>query len=343
MPARALTFGVSGCDGAMAAMLARVRQHSHCVPHAIHDEDAAAAASFAAANGLRVCASFDALLQSGIDFVVLAGKPCDRLAQVEAAAAQGAHCLLMAPMALDSATASAMLRACDANGVKLGVAVEEQGDPAMEQLRRMVADDWLGAPVLVQAIAADDGLLRNPPRDGHWLRDQQHAHGSALAHFATAPLHLAIWMCERAPLAASAMGTEGLLSLPHENATATVALRGGALCAFSSSHSTSGQSFSLHGTDGILRVEPDRIWLKGRKAFRGDSFTYPQPFTELALPRRHASDPLAAHFELCGRFARWIDDLDDFPCPGEQAALDMRAIDAMLRSLRTGRVENVDS
>ena len=343
MPARALTFGISGCGDAMAAMLARVRQHAHCVPHAIHDEDAAAAASFAEANGLRACVSFDALLQTGVDFVVLAGDPCDRLAQVEAAAAQGAHCLVIAPMALDGATAAAMLRACDAAGVKLGVAIEEQNEPVMEQLRRMVADDWLGAPVLAQAIAADDSSLRNPPRDGHWLRDRERAHGSALARFATAPLHLAIWMCERAPLAASAMGTEGLLSLPHENATATVALRGGALCSFSSSHSTSGQSFSLHGTDGALRVAPDRIWLKGRKAFHGDSFAYPQPFAELTLPRREARDPLAAHFELCGRFARWIDDRDDFPCPGEQAALDMRAIDAMLRSLRTGRVENVNS
>jgi hypothetical protein len=38
-------------------------------------------------------------------------------------------------------------------------------------------------------------------------------------------------------------------------------------------------------------------------------------------------------------FARWLDDLDGFPCPAEQALLDMRTVDAMQRALVSGATE----
>lgn len=341
MPAPHLRFGISGCGRRGAEALHRAREQGDCIAHAAHDPDPEAADALARQHGLARHDSFDSLLGSGIDFVVLAGPFGERLRQVEAAAAQGVHCLLHAPMAADAETATKMLRACDEAGVKLGVAVPSQAEPVMEQLRRMVADDWLGAPTLVQALCADDRALREPPDGEAWIRRDANAAGSPLACFAAEALHLAIWLCEREPVSAVALGTRGITSLTHENAAAAVTLRGGAVCSFSVSHAAKGSNFALHGTDGAIRIGPDRIWLMGRKPFFGDSFTYAHAATEQSLPRATTQDRLARHFELHGRFARWIDDRDDFPCPGEQAVRDMRALDAAKRALTSRRVEDV--
>lgn len=340
MAAPELRFGISGCGRRGAAALLSARGQHDCVAHAVHDPDHAAAAALANAHGLSRHDSFDDLLGSGIDFVVLAGPFGERLRQVEAAAEQGVHCLLHAPMAADAASAAAMLRACDDAGVKLGVAVASQAEPTMEQLRRMVADDWLGAPTLAQALCADDRALREPQR-GQWFRREENGNGSPLLHLAAESLHLAVWLCEREPVAAVALGAPGITSLAHENAAATVLLRGGAVCSFAASHAAQGASFALHGTDGAIRIGPERVWLLGRKAWFGDSFAYAHAGKEQTLPRAMPQDPLAPHFELHGRFARWIDDRDDFPCPGEQAARDMRALDAAQRALASRRVEDV--
>lgn len=341
MAAPKLRFGISGCGRRGKAALQSASEQHDCVAHAVHDPDAAAAAALAQAHGLTRHDTFEGMLGSGIDFVVLAGPFGERLRHVEAAAEQGVHCLLHAPIAADAATASAMLRACDEAGVKLGVAVASQAEPTMEQLRRMVADDWLGAPTLVQALCADDCALRDPARHGRWVGSEGNASGSPLVHFAAESLHLAIWLCEREPVAAVAIGAPGITSLAHENAAAAVMLRGGAVCSFSASHAAQGSSFAVHGTDGAIRIDQDRVWLRGRKAFFGDSFSYAHAGHEQTLPRTMLQDPLARHFELHGRFARWIDDRDDFPCPGEQAVRDMRALDAAQRALASRRVEDV--
>ncbi len=341
MAAPRLRFGISGCGRRGAAALHSAREQGDCIAHAAHDPDQNAAAAVANEHGLVRCETFADLLASGIDFVVLAGPFGERLQQVEAASAQGVHCLLHAPMAGDAKVAAQMLRLCDDAGVKLGIAVADQAEPAMEQLRRMIADDWLGVPTLVQALCADDRALREPQHAGAWCSGAASAGSSPLVCFAAESLHLAIWLCEREPVAAVALGAAGISSLAHENAVAAVTLRGGAVCAFSSSHAAKGSAFALHGTDGALRIGPDRIWLLGRKAWFGDSFAYAHAGKEQSLPRVAAQDPLARHFELHGRFARWIDDRDDFPCPGEQAARDMRALDAVQRALLTQRVEAV--
>ena len=88
------------------------------------------------------------------------------LPQVQAAAEQGVHCLLHAPMAPDTATAQAMVACCEQAGVKLGVVVPAQADPRFDELRRLVREDFFGALVLVQATSAEDTVLQSPPQIG---------------------------------------------------------------------------------------------------------------------------------------------------------------------------------
>ncbi|MEQ1631081.1 MAG: Gfo/Idh/MocA family oxidoreductase [Planctomycetota bacterium] len=337
-----LRFGLSGCGQRGADVVAAVRSHSHCELVALHDPDPAQLTRLGEAAGIRSrYVDFDAMLHSGIDFVVLANPCGDRLAQVLAAAAQGVHCLVHAPMAPDARTADAMVSACDRAGVKLGVANMSQGDSRLEQVRRMIADDWLGTVVSIHAMTACDRVLKSPPEASHWLRDPARAGRGTLLQLAAESLHVAVWLTERAPLAAAALSSTGFTALSEDAAVAAVRLRGGALCTFASSRLCIGRSLSIHGTDGSACLTPDEVTLVGRKAFAGDSFDYQEPGVPLRLSTTSSNDPLLDHFELHGRFARWIDDRDDFPCPGDQAALDMRALDAMQRSIETGRTETI--
>jgi predicted dehydrogenase len=329
-----LRVGLSGCGRRGAEVVRNVRTHAHCDVVALHDPDPAALQHLGDATGIaQRDTDFEAMLATGVDFVVLAGPPGDRLPQVAAAAEQGAHCLLHAPMAIDGKAAAAMVAACDRAGVKLGVAVPPQADPIVEQIRRMIADDWMGAPVLVTSVFGDDAMLREPPPEGHWRRDPLRAGGNAFVQLAAESVHLAVWLTERRPSRCVAVATSGFTTLPHDSVAAAVELRGGVLCTFAASHLCSGRAFAIHGTDGSVLLAADRRLLRGRKAFSGEAFDYPTPHEEVILPREREVDPLSVHYELHGRFARWIDDRDDFPCPGDQAAEDMAALDSMAQAI----------
>ncbi len=339
---RAGVYG-TGPDALWSAARMRLQEDIGLV--AVADADPATLDHFVAETGVGIrCDDFDALLQTGIDVVILAGARRDRVARVEAAAAQGVHCLLHAPMALTGADAAAMLAATTAANLRLGVLVRAQGDPVFDQLRQMLAGDWLGGVVYAQSLAGENGLLRQPPTAGDPRLDALIAH-HPLLQLAAPHVHLASWLIGNRPVSVTTQTTTGFLPLPADSAVATVQLRGGVLCSFAATHLLAANQFAIHGTDGFVRIAGDRIVLQGKKEYRGPVFDYPDPGTELALLRRDvaaAVEQQAAAAELHGRFARWIDDRDDFPCPGEQATADMRVFDAIARAMTSGQAEAVD-
>jgi predicted dehydrogenase len=99
----------------------------------------------------------------------------------------------------------------------------------------------------------------------------------------------------------------------------------------------------VHGTDGAALVASDRVLLRGRQVWPGPLLPYGGTGELTAIPRERSATwkRLSLEAELHGRFARWVDDLDGFPCPGEQALLDLRAIDALARAAKSGQREPV--
>lgn len=329
-----LRGGLSGCSTQSLELVRQSRRQSSCELVAVHDADPAALATLRAASGIGfTTASFDELLASGVDFVVLAGGLGERLAQVQAAAAQGAHCLVVAPFAADLATAAAMVAACARAQVRLGCYVADFQDPVVEQLRRMIAADWLGGVVVVQGIAGDDLALQNLPRPAHPLVDLASRH-----------VHLASWLTGRRALRVTAQTTRSF-SREDDGGVATAVLRGNVACTFTASHATNVRAFAVHGTDGGIRIAGDRLWLLGQREFHGDVFDYLSPGHECVLSRAELAPEIAAkagRTELLGRFARWLEDCDDFPCPGDMALDDLKVVDAMLRAARSGKTEDVE-
>ena len=311
-----------------------MRAHGHCDVVAAHDADARALATFRDTAGVGFTTpSFDQLLGTGIDFVVLGGPLHERLAQVEAAAAQGVHCLCTVPFAADVQTAAAIVAACDRAQVKVGVLVPQFADPVLDQIRRMIAADWLGGVVSIAAFAGDDERLRG---------DGEPALHPVVAR-TSGHVHLVSWLTGRATLRVTAQ-TTSTFGRGDDTGVATAILRGGIACTFTASHVTRAELLTVYGTDGAIVMGPHRLWLMGRAEFRGPVFDYVVPGHELLLNRNELEPRLVAlapDAEPLGRFARWLEDTDDFPCPGEQALADLRVIDAMLRSIASGRTEEV--
>ena len=308
------------------------RLHDACDVIAVHDESRAIAKRLAESVGIgTICDSFEALLATGVDFVVLTGPLPARRAQVELAAEQSVPVLLHAPMAPTAADAEQMAAACERNEVRLGVWTKSQADPVYEQLRRMIADDWLGGVVAVQAIVGDDELLRT----GTVLQKTD-----PFTALLSEPVHLTSWLCGRRAASVTAQATRSFGPDLDDGGVANVVLRGNLPCTYLASRLTRADAFAVHGTDGGIRIAGDRVWLNGKRPFRGHVFDYETPGTEQVLSRQQLTRAIAAHHqasELHGRFARWLEDTDDFPCPAEQALIDIEVIAAMVEAARSGR------
>jgi predicted dehydrogenase len=298
---------------------------------ALHDERAGRAQRAAEARSIpRWTEDFRDMLSTGVDFVVLTGPLDARLGQVQLAAEQGASCLLHAPAAPDHATMQAMVAIAAEHEVRIGVYTRYHADPVIEQLRRMIANDWMGGVTAVQAINGDDALLR--------AGEVEH-HANPFVALASAHVHLATWLTGRSARSVTAQTTRSYSPQLHDSGVATLVLNGDTSCTFSASQLTQADAFAIHGTDGGLRIAGDRIWLCGHRPFHGHVFDYDTAGTELVLARQELQRSLAAQqgtSELHGRFARWLDDTDDFPTPGEQAVIDFQVVDAMAHAAALG-------
>jgi len=102
--------------------------------------------------------------------------------QTTAAAEAGKHVLCEKPMAMNAAECDAMIAACSANGVKLGIAYYRRFYPVLARVRELLSSGEIGRPVVAQInsfeyvdIAADD------PR--HWFLERAKSGGGPMMDF----------------------------------------------------------------------------------------------------------------------------------------------------------------
>jgi predicted dehydrogenase len=97
------------------------------------------ARDFAAAQGLRMLAGYEAAVQDpGIDAVVLATPHSMHTEQVVQAARAGKHVFCEKPLGLHRDDAERAARACAEAGVTLAVGYNWRYQPALRQIRRLI-------------------------------------------------------------------------------------------------------------------------------------------------------------------------------------------------------------
>ena len=149
MPSTSLGFGIIG-----AGMIARYHAQaiaatpgSHLVAMTRHDP--ARRRETEAEFDVPCEPSLDALLaRPDVDVVTICTPSGQHAAQTVAAARAGKHVLVEKPMALSLADAEAMIQACRAAGVTLGVAFQRRTSPTYQTLHAAMQAGELGRPVL---------------------------------------------------------------------------------------------------------------------------------------------------------------------------------------------------
>ncbi|MDC0719442.1 Gfo/Idh/MocA family protein [Nannocystis bainbridge] len=164
----------------------------------------------------------DMLADPRLDAVVIATPDRLHAAQAIAAAAAGKHVFVEKPMATSVADAEAVVRACEAAGVRLAVGYHLRFHPGLRALRARVLAGELGRVLHMRAtwtfVERDAGNWRASPEVGRWW---------SLAAVGTHCLDLVRWFLRPACGEiehARALTSSPVHRSPHDE-TAAVALR----------------------------------------------------------------------------------------------------------------------
>ena len=152
---------------------------------AVCSRDQGRADAFAQRHGARAAySSLDALLSDPrVDGVFISSPNSLHAVQSIQAAQAGKHVLCEKPMTTTLEDAVAMVRACQEQGVKLGVGFELRHNPGHVLARRLVADGALGRITLAQGQwgFGTRGQETFPPREGlrQWWDDPEAIGGAS--------------------------------------------------------------------------------------------------------------------------------------------------------------------
>ena len=144
---------------------------------ATYSRDQGRAEEFAKKHGAKAAyTSLEALLaDSRVDAVFIASPNHLHAPYTQMAAQAGKHVLVEKPMSLTVNEGLDMVKACKANGVKLGVGFQLRYHPGHIEARRLVREGVLGTVALAksQLGAGTRGELRRAPRTGlsEWWED----------------------------------------------------------------------------------------------------------------------------------------------------------------------------
>lgn len=256
--ARRIGWGLIGCgDIARRRVAPALRDLETCDLVAVNRGRSDLAADFAREFGARRWyADWRELLQDPeIDAVYIATPVDLHAAQTIAAAEAGKHVLCEKPMAMTAAECDRMLAACDANGVRLGIAYYRHFYPVIKRIKELLADGEIGSPVLAQINAFE---MFNPPPDGdrYWLLEPERSGGGPLMDFGCHRIEVLLNLL--GPLAAAAsLNTSVSFKRPVEDTSlATFRFASGAVAALAVTHAAweSTDTLDLYGSRGSFHI-----------------------------------------------------------------------------------------
>jgi UDP-N-acetyl-2-amino-2-deoxyglucuronate dehydrogenase len=208
------------------------------------------------------CLTLDNLLtRDDLDVLCIATPSGQHAAQTVAAAEAGKHVLVEKPMALSLADADAMIAACKAAGVQLGVCLQRRTEPVYRQMRQAVIAGDLGDLTLGLATMP---YLRAPSYfaqaawRGTWALDG----GGVLMNQGIHQVDLLIWlMGDPVEVRAQAATLQRAIEV-EDTLAATLRFANGALATITAT-TTADPGFphriELYGSAGAIRTEGEVV------------------------------------------------------------------------------------
>lgn len=152
------------------------------------------AKTFADKHGLTMHARYETVLaDTSVDAIVLATPHTQHAEQIIAAARAGKHAFTEKPFALTTQSAEAAVRICAENRVTLAVGYNWRFQPALQEIRNMLADGRLGKLLHIEGNFCGPGVYRFGK--DHWRQSREEGPGGGMTgrgvHLVDAMLFLA--------------------------------------------------------------------------------------------------------------------------------------------------------
>ena len=331
----AVRWGVLGAAKiAVEKVIPAMQTRANCRIEAIASRDAGRAGAAARALGIpRAHGSYEALLDDpDIDAVYNPLPNHLHVPWTVRAMEAGKHVLCEKPAAPNAAEAEALVAARERTGRQVQEAFMVRHHPQWLRARALLRAGRIGRVRAVQAVFAYD----NP--DPANIRNRRETGGGGLYDIGCYPTVISRFVFEAEPVRAMALteldpafGTDRL-------ATAIFAFPGGQASFVCSTQAARHQSLVVLGAEGWLRVafpfvmEPDRAC---RLEIGGGAF--PGPVAEDTIDIAPAD-----HYALQGEaFSDCVLQGRAAPWPIEDAVANMRALDALFASARSGGWQTV--
>ncbi len=270
---------------------------------------------------------YDALLASGeIDAVYIALPNHLHLDYTRRAARKGVHVLCEKPMAVTAAECKQMMRECDRHAVKLMIAYRLHFEKANLAAAELVNSGKLGEPRIFNSV------FTMQVNDADNIRLQDETGGGVLYDIGVYCINAARYLFRDEPtevFAQTARNGEARFSETEEMASAFMRFPGDRVASFTVSFGAArGSSYEVVGTEGTLRVAPAYGYAEELKHV----VTRDGKSRERVFPRRDQFAPQLLYFSDCILRGR-----DPEPS-GQEGLIDVRIIEALYRSAKTGKV-----
>lgn len=308
----------------------------------VHDLDAARAKEVARRFGVpRWTTDYAEVLASDADMVDVSTPNHVHAQQTIAALQAGKHVLCQKPMARSVAECRSMITAAKRSGRKLGVMMTLHDNPFAEDVRRAVAEGYLGKIAAVRLRNAHQEPYRRADKQ-HWRAKRQDVGGGSFIQLTIHQLNLALWMLNQDVLSVMAYSDNLYCqhSLEGDDVTAAVAqLDSGALMTMESGYSSTGHALEIYGTEGRILMIENRLLVELARDFQGEALRYtrPAPPASRLVELERSTGRQHRPWNQNRLFVRAILEGQEPPTPAEIGLRDVAIVQAVYRSAETGR------
>jgi len=278
------------------------------------------ARDYAAAKGIRLLDSYDAILADpAVKAVVLATPHGQHAEQVIQAARAGKHVFVEKPFTLSKADAEAAVEACRKAGVVMALGHNRRFLPATALMKQMLAEGKLGTLLHVEGNFSGSGAKNYKP--GMWRADRGESPLGGMGGMGIHMIDMIVNLAGR--FREVTVQSQALVSQTIDDTTAMLGrMESGATVGFATLALTA--SFwrvALFGTDGILRQEglEQVVW----QPAEGEGWVKQFPKTDIEAAELTA-------------FATAVGGGAAYPLPVEDAIHGVAVFEAMIGAAASG-------
>jgi len=298
-------------------------------------DPAPAARAFAAEQGVPLVSFDEVLRDREVQGVVLCTPHTQHTEQIVRAAEAKKHVFCEKPLSLTRADVLRAVDACNGNGVKLAVGHEKRFEPPIMELLRLVKSGELGTPLQIEANFLQDKFLALPA--DNWRLSAKEAPAGPMTATGIHLLDLSVGVFGPAERVFASVRQLGSQLVNGDTLGILVNFKSGANALLGAVLATP--------FDGRFAVYCNQGWAEVRDKAHPES---PQGWT-LTIHRRGGErtvrefQPAKAVLANLEAFAEAAIGGAPYPVPQSEMIANVSALEAIFRSARSGRVEQVES